>query len=80
MHKTAEEPFARYVEQGRWPLIARVPRCSDCISKEEQEWWTVHGGLFPKETRCPENLLRSGRILSIHMVARHALISQYYES
>ena len=77
MHKTVEEAFARYVEQGGHPPIIHVPRCSGYISKEDKAWWAVHEHLFPKDVRFPEDLLRSERIPPVHLVARLALINQY---
>lgn len=77
VHRTVEEAFARFVEQGGHPSIVHVPRCSGYISKEDKRWWAVHERLFPQDWREPEDLLRSERIPPVHLVARHALIDQF---
>ena len=77
IHRTVEEAFARFVEQGGNLLRIHVPRCSGYISKHHKRWWAVHERWFPKDCRCPENLLRSERIPPVHLVARYALIDQY---
>ena len=77
MHMTVEESFARCSMYGVRPPAVHVPRCAGYISKGDKIWWAVNERLFPKETRYPENLLRSERIPPIHMIARHALICEY---
>lgn len=77
MHRTVEEALARYVAQGGHRLILHVPRCYGYIDKEQNGWWALHESLCTQRCHFPEDLLRSERIPSVHLVARYALIDQY---